>query len=98
MRGAISDEVLSIVREMVSMNAANVTLPSNAVEAMINRIDRQDKMLRAYRVLVACHDNYLSEVDKPRLCPNASTGWKLRGKSWPSWKFSETAPHGAVAG
>ena len=64
MRGAISDEVLSIVREMVSMNAANVTLPSNAVEAMINRIDRQDKMLRAYRVLVACHDNYLSEVDK----------------------------------
>ena len=44
---------------MVSMNTANVTLPSNAVEAMINRIDHQDKMLRAYRVLVACHDNYL---------------------------------------
>ena len=43
MRGAISDEVLSIVREMVSMNTANVTLPSNAVEAMINRIDHQDK-------------------------------------------------------
>lgn len=64
MSGLISDEVLSIVREMVSMNTANVTLPSNAVEAMINRIDHQDKMLRAYRVLVACHDNYLSEVDK----------------------------------
>ena len=61
MRGAISDEVLSIVREMVSVNTANVTLPSNAVEAMINRIDHQDKMLR---VLVACHDNYLCEVDK----------------------------------
>ena len=64
MRGAISDEVLSIVREMVSINTANVTLPSNAVEAMINRIDHQDKMLRAYRVLVACHDNYLCEVGK----------------------------------
>jgi hypothetical protein len=28
MRGAISDEVLSIVREMVNKNTANVTLPS----------------------------------------------------------------------
>ncbi len=46
------------------MNAGNVTLPAYGVEAMFNRIDRQDKMLRAYRVLVACHDNYLSEVDK----------------------------------
>lgn len=64
MSGPISDEVLSIVREMVSLNTANVTLPSNAVEAMINRIDHQDKILRAYRVLVACHDNYLCEVDK----------------------------------
>ena len=62
MSGPISDEVLSIVREMVSLK--NVTLPSNAVEAMINRIDHQDKILRAYRVLVACHDNYLCEVDK----------------------------------
>ena len=59
MSGPISDEVLSIVREMASLNTANVTLPSNAVEAMINRIDHQDKILRAYRVLVACHDNYL---------------------------------------
>ncbi len=64
MSGPISDEVLSIVRERVSLNAANVTLPSNAVEAMFNRIDHQDKILRAYRVLVACHDNYLCEVDK----------------------------------
>lgn len=62
MSGPISDEVLSIVREMVGLK--NVTLPSNAVEAMINRIDHQDKILRAYRVLVACHDNYLCEVDK----------------------------------
>lgn len=62
MSGPISDEVLSIVRKMVSLK--NVTLPSNAVEAMINRIDHQDKILRAYRVLVACHDNYLCEVDK----------------------------------
>lgn len=64
MSGLISDEVLSIVREMISKNTANVTLPSNAVEAMINRIDHQDKMLRAYRTLVACHDNYLCWVDK----------------------------------
>ena len=64
MSGLISDEVLSIVRKRVILNTVNVTLPSNAVEAMINRIDHQDKMLRAYRVLVACHDNYLSEVDK----------------------------------
>lgn len=62
MSGPISDEVLSIVREMVGLK--NATLPSNAVEAMINRIDHQDKILRAYRVLVACHDNYLCEVDK----------------------------------
>lgn len=64
MSGPISDEVLSIVREMASLNTANVTLPSNAVEAMINRIDHQDKILRAYRVLVACHDNYLCKGDK----------------------------------
>ena len=64
MSGPISDEVLSIVREMASLNTANVTLPSNAVEAMINRIDHQDKILRAYRVLVACHDNYLCNGDK----------------------------------
>lgn len=64
MSGLISDEVLSIVRKRVILNTVNVTLPSNAVEAMINRIDHQDKMLRAYRVLVACHDNYLCEVDK----------------------------------
>ena len=63
MSGPISDEVLSIVREMASLNTANVTLPSNAVEAMINRIDHQDKILRAYRVLVACHDNYLCKGD-----------------------------------
>ncbi len=49
---------------MASLNTANVTLPSNAVEAMINRIDHQDKILRAYRVLVACHDNYLCKGDK----------------------------------
>ena len=64
MSGLISDEVLSIVRKRVILNTVNVTLPSNAVEAMINRIDHQDKILRAYRVLVACHDNYLCEVDK----------------------------------
>ena len=64
MSGPISDEVLSIVREMASLNTANVTLPSNAVEAMINRIDHHDKILRAYRVLVACHDNYLCKGDK----------------------------------
>ena len=64
MSGPISDEVLSIVREMASLNTTNVTLPSNAVEAMINRIDHQDKILRAYRVLVACHDNYLCKGDK----------------------------------
>lgn len=64
MSGAISDEVLSIVREMVSLNTVNVTLPSNVVEAMVNRIDHQDKLIRAYGVLVARHDNYLCEVDK----------------------------------
>lgn len=64
MRRAVSDEVLSIVRETVSTDTASVTLPSNAVEAMISRIDHQDKMLRAYRVLITCHDNYLCEVDK----------------------------------
>ena len=64
MSGPISDEVLSIGREMASLNTAHVTLPSNAVEAMINRIDPQDKILRAYRVLVACHDNYLCKGDK----------------------------------
>ena len=31
---------------------------------MIARIDHQDKLIRAYGVLVACHDNYLCEVDK----------------------------------
>lgn len=36
---AISDEVLSIVREMVERNTATTALPSNAVKAMINRID-----------------------------------------------------------
>lgn len=64
MSRTISDEVLSIVREMVSLNTANVTVPSSVVETMIARIDHQDKIIRAYRVLVACHDNYLCEVDK----------------------------------
>ena len=87
MRGAISDEVLSIVREMVSMNAANVTLPSNAVEAMINRIDRQDKMLRAYRVLVACHDNYLSEVDKTTAVSDRGDWGEAARKMGAEWEF-----------
>ena len=62
--GAISDEVLSIVREMSNTRDSSVTLPSQTVAAMIARIDRQDKLIRAYRVLVACYDNLLCGVDK----------------------------------
>ena len=62
--GAISDEVLSIVREMSNTRDSSVTLPSQTVAAIIARIDRQDKLIRAYRVLVACYDNLLCGVDK----------------------------------
>ena len=62
--GAISDEVLSIVREMSNTRDSSVTLPSQTVAAIIARIDRQDKLIRAYRVLVACNDNLLCGVDK----------------------------------
>lgn len=34
------------------------------VDGVIARIDRQDKLIRAYRVLVACYDNLLCGVDK----------------------------------
>ena len=62
--GAISDEVLSIVREMSNTRDSSVTLPSQTVAAIIARIDRQDKLIRAYRVLVACYDNLRCGVDK----------------------------------
>ncbi len=61
MSSAISDEVLSIAREELSLGRA---LPRNVVEAMLARIDHQGRIIRAYGVLVACHDNYLVEVDK----------------------------------
>lgn len=56
---AISDEVLSIVREMVERNTATTALPSNAVKAMINRIDYQDKLLDAYRAFAGLYDEWL---------------------------------------
>ena len=56
---AISDEVLSIVREMVERNTATTALPSNAVKAMINRIDYQDKLLDAYRAFAGSYDEWL---------------------------------------
>ena len=55
MNGVISDEILSIVREMMDLNAASVTLPSHVVTAMTARIDHQDKLLRAYRTLENCY-------------------------------------------
>lgn len=60
MRKVISDEVLSIVREMIGLlDTANTTLPSSVVEAMVDRIDYQDKLIRAHRVLVDCYDECL---------------------------------------
>ena len=61
MSSPISGEVLSIVREELSLGH---TLPRNVVEAMTARIDHQNRIIRTYGVLVACHDNYLIEVDK----------------------------------
>ena len=45
MSGVISDEVLSIVRDMLSSSARYVTLPSHVVSAMVKRIDLQDQRL-----------------------------------------------------
>ena len=64
MSNPISNEALSIVREMVSYGHPSVVLPPHVVKEMITRIDEQNKRIIAYRVLVACHDNYLCEVDK----------------------------------
>ncbi|WP_300786488.1 hypothetical protein [uncultured Desulfovibrio sp.] len=64
MSDAISDEVLSIVRDMLSSSARYVTLPSHVVSAMVKRIDLQDQRLHANRLVVDCHDKYLGEVDK----------------------------------
>ncbi|HJA79970.1 MAG TPA: hypothetical protein H9784_10475 [Candidatus Desulfovibrio intestinavium] len=64
MSGAISDEVLSIVRNMLSSSPRYVTLPSHVVSAMVKRIDLQDKRLHANRLVVDCHDKYFGEVDK----------------------------------
>lgn len=35
-----------------------------SIAELIARIDKQNRIIRAYGALVDCHDNYLIEVDK----------------------------------
>lgn len=64
MNGMISDENLPIARERIGLSEANVALPSHIVTAMTARIDRQDKLLRAYRTLDACYRECLRAVGR----------------------------------
>ena len=59
----ISEEPLSVVREMLSCGKSTIPLPTYVVEELLAKIDAQNKKLKAYAVLVNCHDNYLCEVD-----------------------------------